>query len=50
MDITEFARLGGKARAKKLSKERVAEIASNASKARWAKITTKRKSLTPAPR
>ena len=33
MNITEFARLGGKARARVLSKERRIEIARNAGKA-----------------
>ena len=42
MTLKEFASLGGKSRAKKLSKQRRKEIASNAGKARWAK-----KLLTP---
>lgn len=37
MDITEFARLGGNARSKKLTPERRKRIARLASKARWAK-------------
>jgi hypothetical protein len=37
MDHKEFASLGGKARAKKLSKRRRTQIAQNAVNARWAK-------------
>lgn len=37
MDVKEFASLGGKARAKKLSKKRRVEIAKNAVKAREVK-------------
>ena len=37
LTVTEFARLGGKARAKKLSKKRRVEIAKAATAARWAK-------------
>ncbi len=35
MTITEFARKGGQARAKKLGKQRRKQIASDAAKARW---------------
>lgn len=44
MDITEFARKGGQARAAKLTKKRRKEIAVAAITARWAK--TKGKVLT----
>ena len=37
LTLAEFASMGGKARAKKLTPERRKEIASNAAKARWAK-------------
>jgi hypothetical protein len=37
LTITEFARLGGKARAKKLGKKRLQESARRAAQARWAK-------------
>jgi hypothetical protein len=37
MTITEFARKGGKARAKALTKQRRREIATKAINARWAK-------------
>jgi hypothetical protein len=35
MTVTEFASLGGKARMKKLSPERIREIAVKAAQARW---------------
>jgi hypothetical protein len=38
---TQFARKGGKARAKKLTAKRRKEIASNAVKERWAKAKKK---------
>jgi adenosine deaminase len=41
MDIEEFARLGGKARAKSLTPEERSEIARNAVKARWANAKKK---------
>jgi hypothetical protein len=37
MDVREFARLGGKARAKKLTKAERRESAKAAAQARWAK-------------
>jgi hypothetical protein len=37
LTITEFARMGGKALAAKMTPEQRAEAASKASKARWAK-------------
>lgn len=41
LTITEFARMGGKARAKKLTKARRQEIAQKANEARWAKAREK---------
>jgi hypothetical protein len=41
LTITEFASLGGKARAKKLTKERRKEIARMGAIKRWSKITNK---------
>lgn len=41
MDITEFARLGGQARAKKLSASRRQEIARNAVAKRWGILASK---------
>lgn len=38
MTISQMARLGGYARARKLSKERLSEIARRASNARWARF------------
>jgi len=40
--FVEFARLGGKARAKKLTVERRREIARKAARARWAKRSKER--------
>jgi hypothetical protein len=37
MDVSDMARMGGKARAKKMTKEERAESARNAVNARWAK-------------
>jgi len=39
--FVELARLGGKARAKKLTAERRCEIARKAARARWAKLKKK---------
>jgi hypothetical protein len=41
MDIKQVASMGGKARAKKLSKSRRKRIAEDAAAARWAKVKTK---------
>ena len=38
MTVTEMARLGGKATAKKLTAEQREESARNAAQARWAKV------------
>lgn len=43
MTVTEFARLGGIARSKMLSDQRLQAIASNAAKARWSKTTKKQR-------
>lgn len=45
MDITEFARLGGKARALKLTPERRKQIAINAINKRWKKEDTSKQVL-----
>ena len=45
MDHVEFARLGGKARAKKLGKTRCSEIARAAVNARWEKDRAAKKKL-----
>lgn len=44
MTVSELAKLGGLGRRKALSKKRRQEIASNASKERWAKMTPKQRS------
>lgn len=48
MTVKEFASLGGDARAKKLSKERLSEIGKNASDIRWGKkkITSRKHGTT----
>jgi hypothetical protein len=38
MDVTEMARLGGKARAAKLKTKERSEIARNAARVRWSKL------------
>jgi hypothetical protein len=43
MDIKQVASMGGKARAKKLSKSRRKRIAEDAAAARWAKVNIKTK-------
>lgn len=43
LTVTEFARLGGIARANTLSDQRLQAIASNAAKARWSKTTKKQR-------
>jgi len=43
LTITEFARMGGRARAKKLNKEKRSEIARKGAKAYWDKYPEKRK-------
>lgn len=40
LTITEFARMGGKARAKKLGKKKLQESARKAARARWARKKT----------
>jgi hypothetical protein len=45
LTVQEFARLGGKARAKKLGKERLKESARKAAQARWAQQKAKPKSV-----
>ena len=45
MDVREFARLGGKARARKMSKQERSDAARKAVQARWAKADRQLKEI-----